>query len=90
MITVNVEEGELVIRSKLIDSSGIHSEYGIPLQTQRDLRRHGNFPPAIQLGKRKLFWRRVDLESWLDSRIVRPRQAEATADQPQLTEVVCP
>jgi Helix-turn-helix domain len=48
---------------------GVAAEYGIPVMTQRDLRRRGEFVSALKIGRR-LYYRREALEAWLDARSV--------------------
>jgi Helix-turn-helix domain len=64
-----MEETQLVLRAKLIDPQGVAAEYGIPVMTQRDLRRRGEFVSALRIGRR-LYYRREALEAWLDTRAV--------------------
>jgi hypothetical protein len=64
-----MEETHVVLRTKLIDPQGVAAEYGIPVMTQRDLRRRGEFVSALRIGRR-LYYRREALEAWLDARAV--------------------
>ena len=64
-----MEETQVVLRTKLIDPQGVAAEYGIPVMTQRDLRRRGEFVSAMKIGRR-LYYRRVALEAWLDAQAV--------------------
>jgi hypothetical protein len=64
-----MEEAQVVLRTKLIDPQGVAAAYGIPVMTQRDLRRRGEFVSALKIGRR-LYYRREALEAWLDARSV--------------------
>jgi hypothetical protein len=54
---------------KLIDRSGVRQEYGISIAAQTDLSARGEFCPCLRVGG-KLYYRREELEHWLDSRRV--------------------
>jgi hypothetical protein len=66
---MEMEEAEVILRTKLIDPQGVAAEYGIPVMTQRDLRRRGEFVTALKIGRR-IYYRREALEGWLDTRAV--------------------
>jgi Helix-turn-helix domain len=58
---------EIVLQSRRVTPQGVAAEYGIPVTTQRDLRVRGEFVAAIKVGGR-LYYRREQLEAWLDTR----------------------
>jgi Helix-turn-helix domain len=79
-----MEETQIVLRTKLIDPQGVAAEYGIPVTTQRDLRRRGEFVPVMKIGHR-WYYRREALEAWLDAQIGTP-SPKALAPLPQHNE----
>lgn len=57
------------MQTKLIDQRGVANEYGVPVQTQNKLHDRGAFAARLRIGH-KWYYRRAELEAWLDSRRV--------------------
>jgi hypothetical protein len=47
---------------------GLHEHYLIPPRTAQRWRASGEGPPFIRLGKRRVLYRRADVERWLVGR----------------------
>jgi hypothetical protein len=68
--------GQNQLATLLITPRGVEHKYGVPVETQKDLRKMGRFVPAIRIGGR-LYYRRELLERWLDKQTEQPAQQEA-------------
>lgn len=65
------------MQAKLIDQRGVANEYGVPVQTQNKLHDRGAFAERLRIGG-KWYYRRSELEAWLDAqRVVATQGAEA-------------
>jgi hypothetical protein len=67
--------GQNQLATLLITPRGVEHGYGLPVETQKDLRKTGRFVPAIRIGGR-LYYRRELLERWLDKHTEQPAQQE--------------
>jgi len=56
-------------KPKLIDKRDVSQEYGIPVSTQEALTARGSFCQHLKVGN-KWYYRRAELEAWLDSQRV--------------------
>lgn len=66
---VLAREGTEMDPSILVSKRGVQDQYGIPINTQEDLHRKGLFAPQLKVGG-KIYYRRSELEAWLDTRTV--------------------
>jgi hypothetical protein len=51
-----------------LDEDGLNADYLIPPRTASRWRGSGDGPPFIRLGKRRILYRRADVETWMASR----------------------
>jgi hypothetical protein len=61
-----------------LDQDGLHADYLIPPRTASRWRSSGDGPPFIRLGKRRILYRRADVEAWLARRTFASLADEAT------------
>ena len=66
---VSPPEGTEMDLTILVSKRGVQEQYGIPINTQEDLHRKGLFAPQLKVGG-KIYYRRSELETWLDARAV--------------------
>ena len=70
------------MQTKLIDQRGVENEYGVPVQTQNKLHDRGAFAARLRIGH-KWYYRRSELESWLDAqRVVNTHHGVEAAEAP--------
>lgn len=43
---------------------------GLTTRHIRNLERQGDFPPKVRLGPKSVGWRLIDLQEWINSRLV--------------------
>jgi hypothetical protein len=54
--------------AEYFDEDGLHEQYLIPPRTAQRWRASGEGPPFVRLGKRRVLYRRSDVERWLAGR----------------------
>jgi hypothetical protein len=59
-----------------LDEDGLHQDYLIPPRTAQRWRGSGKGPPWIRLGRRRVIYRRADVERWLAERTYSSRANE--------------
>ena len=62
--------------SDYIGEDGLHQDYLIPPRTAQRWRVSGEGPRWIRLGRRRIIYRRADVEEWLRERTFATRAAE--------------
>jgi len=60
--------GENRDSTEFIDEAGLYDRFLIPPRTAGRWRASGDGPPFIRLGKRRILYRRADVEAWLANR----------------------
>jgi hypothetical protein len=54
--------------NEYFDEDGLHEHYLIPPRTAQRWRAEGEGPPFVRLGRRRVIYRRSDVEKWLAER----------------------
>lgn len=70
--------------SDYLAEAQLDQQYGIKPRTAQRWRQSGEGPPYIRLGRRRVLYRRQDVENWLRERTYRHRADEFTRQQAQL------
>lgn len=77
MFSAQLRPSEAKMQTKLINQRGVAEEYGVPVQTQNKLHDRGAFAERFRIGG-KWYYRRSELEAWLDAqRVMTTQGAEA-------------
>jgi len=77
MFSAQLRPSEVKMQTKLIDQRGVANEYGVPVQTQNKLHDRGAFAERLRIGG-KWYYRRSQLEAWLDAQRVTTHRAVET------------
>jgi hypothetical protein len=69
-----------------LDEDGLHERYLVSPRTAQRWRASGGGPPYVRLGRRRILYRRADVEDWLASQTYQSRADElarqSRADEP--------
>jgi hypothetical protein len=66
-------------KAEFLDEAGLQTEYLIPPRTAQRWRASGDGPPFVRLGKRRVVYRRSDVEAWLRARTFNTLAHEAAS-----------
>jgi hypothetical protein len=75
--TVNIEAPMATTTEEYLNETGLNDCYSIPPRTASRWRASGDGPPFIRLGKRRIIYRRTDVEAWLANRTFNSLAEEA-------------
>jgi len=65
--------------NEYFDEDGLQERYLIPPRTAQRWRAEGAGPPFVRLGRRRVIYRRSDVEKWLAERTFRSLAHEAAS-----------